>query len=215
MTLSTAMMVFTCAENAHVQSGLNWQSIQWAFSNLQAGFWHPLTWLSILTDCQFYGLYTWGHHLTSVLLHVANTVLLVLALQRMTRAAWRSVFVAALFGLHPLHVESVAWVAERKDVLSGFFWMLTLWAYVRYAELQSQRSEVQSPKSKVCGPWFRFHPPAWFFYGLALAFFVCGLMSKPMVVTLPLVLLLLDYWPLGRWRSTFRYPSPSHLFIHP
>ena len=198
-------------ENAHVQSGLNWQSIQWAFSNLQAGFWHPLTWLSILADCQFYGLHAGGHHLTSVLLHVASTVLLFLALQRMTGATWRSVFVAALFGLHPLHVESVAWVAERKDVLSGFFWMLTLWAYVRYVRTRSQRSEVQSPsKSVVLG---FLHPPAWFFYGLALVCFVCGLMSKPMVVTLPLVLLLLDYWPLRGWRLPTVNPPPIHLSI--
>ncbi|MEI8042685.1 MAG: hypothetical protein WCL11_14840, partial [Verrucomicrobiota bacterium] len=120
--------------NAQVQSGLNWQSIHWALSNLEAGFWHPLTWLSILADCQLYGLHARGHHLTSVLLHTASTVVLFLALRRMTGAAWRSAFVTALFGSHPLHVESVAWAAERKDVLSGLFWMLTLWAYVRYAE---------------------------------------------------------------------------------
>ena len=100
-----------------------------------------MTWLSILADCQFYGLRPWGYHLTSLLLHAANTVLLFLALRRMTGAAWRSAFVAALFGLHPLHVESVAWVSERKDVLSGFFWMLTLLMYARYA--QSPKSQVQ------------------------------------------------------------------------
>ena len=125
--------VYVC-QNAHVQSGLNWPSICWAFSNLEAGFWHPLTWLSILADGQCYGLQAWGHHLTSVLLHAASTGLLFLALQRMTGATWRSAFVAGLFGWHPLHVESVAWAAERKDVLSGFFWMLTLLLYARYAE---------------------------------------------------------------------------------
>ena len=168
--------------NPHVTDGLSWQSIRWAFSNLEAGFWHPLTWLSILADCQFYGLRVWGHHLTSVLLHAASTVVLFLALRRLTGATWRSAFVAGLFGLHPLHVESVAWVSERKDVLSGFFWMLTLWAYGCY----TQPSKVQGLKSKVP-------------YGLALVCFVCGLMSKPIVVTLPFVLLLLDYWPLRRW----------------
>jgi hypothetical protein len=136
-------------QNAHAEGGLSWQSIQWAFSNLEAGFWHPLTWLSILVDCQLYGLHAWGHHLTSVLLHAASTAVLFLALRRMTGATWRSAFVAALFGWHPLHVESVAWAAERKDVLSGLFWMLTLWAYVRYVEGQSPKPKAPSRPSRL------------------------------------------------------------------
>jgi tetratricopeptide (TPR) repeat protein len=193
-------------QNVHVQSGLTWPGIRWAFSNLEAGFWHPLTWLSILADGQFYGLRAWGYHLTSVLLHAASTGLLFLALQRMTGATWRSAFVAGLFGWHPLHVESVAWVAERKDVLSGFFWMLTLLLYARYAEVRSLKSKVQSPKSVVSGPWSLSHLPSSLFYLLSLFFFALGLMSKPMVVTLPLVLLLLDWWPLQR--LSFSAPRP-------
>ena len=136
--------LYVC-QNAHVRGGLTWQSIQWAFSSLEAGFWHPLTWLSILADCQFYGLKAWGHHLTSVLLHAASTGGLFLALRRMTGATWRSAFVAGLFGWHPLHVESVAWVAERKDVLSGFFWMLTLLLYARYVEETRTRCQSWAP----------------------------------------------------------------------
>ena len=169
------------AANGHVQSGLSWAGARWAFCTPVAANWHPATILSHMLDCQLFGLKPWGHHLTSVWLHAVNTVLVFLVFRRMTGALWRSLLVAALFGLHPLRVESVAWVAERKDVLSTFFFMLTLWAYVRYA----QESKVQSPKSKVA-------------YVLALVFFACGLMSKPMLVTLPFVLLLLDYWPLGR-----------------
>ena len=167
--------------NYHVVAGLTWRSVLWAFTNLEAGFWHPLTWLSHMLDCQLYGLASGGHHLTSLMLHAANMVLLFEVLRRMTGALWRSAMVAGLFALHPLHVESVAWVSERKDVLSTLFWMLTLLMYVRYVEA----SEVQSPQSKV-------------YYGWALAIFVCGLMSKAMVVTLPVVLLLLDWWPLQR-----------------
>jgi len=168
-------------ENAHVRAGLTWDGLLWAFQGSHASNWHPLTWLSHMLDCQLYGLNPLGHHLTNVLLHAANSMLLFLVLYRMTGAVWRSASVAALFAWHPLHVESVAWVAERKDVLSAFFWLLTMLAYARYA----QESKVQSPKSKV-------------FYGLALLCFALGLMAKPMVVTLPFVLLLLDFWPLRR-----------------
>ena len=174
--------------NAHVTGGLTWANVRWAFHSTEASNWHPLTWLSHMADCQLFGLSPWGHHLTSVLLHAANCVLLFAALGRMTGAPWRSLFVAALFGLHPLHVESVAWVSERKDVLSAAFWMLTLWAWARRVELTRAR----------CGG-----APA--FYGLALVCFALGLMCKPMLVTLPFVLLLLDWWPLGRWAGT----SPS------
>jgi tetratricopeptide (TPR) repeat protein len=168
-------------ENWHVQHGFNAQSVRWAFTTDTASNWHPLTWLSHTLDCQLYGLHPAGHHLTSLLLHAANSVLLLLLLIRLTGAPWRSAFVAAMFALHPLRVESVVWISERKDVLSAFFWMLTVTAYVRFAE----ESKVQSSKFKV-------------FYGLSLLFFAFGLMAKPMLVTLPFILLLLDFWPLGR-----------------
>jgi tetratricopeptide (TPR) repeat protein len=164
-------------ENRHVQAGLTWEGTTWAFTTFHASNWHPLTWLSHMLDFQIYGLSPAGHHLTNLLFHIANTLLLFFVLNRMTGALWRSAFVAALFALHPLHVESVAWVAERKDVLSTFFWMLTMWAYIRYAE---------RPGIKT--------------YLLVFLFFAFGLMSKPMLVTLPFVLLLMDYWPLGRLR---------------
>src|ERR1700722_20768485 len=168
--------------NPHVKAGLTWPGIVWAFQIGYAAYWQPLTWISHMMDCDLYGLNPAGHHLTNLLFHIANTLLLFFLLNRLTGAIWRSFFVAALFAWHPLRVESVAWAAERKDVLSAFFWMLTLIVYARYANL----SKVQSPKSKV-------------FYTLALFFFACGLMSKPMVVTLPFVLLLLDFWPLNRF----------------
>ncbi len=173
--------------NVHVQSGLTLESIKWAFSNPVVANWHPLTMLSHMLDCQIYGLKPGGHHLTNVLLHGVNTVLVFLFLRRLTGAIWRSLMVAALFGLHPLHVESVAWVAERKDVLSTFFGLLCLMAYARYAET----SRVQSPKSEIGIPTSRYYWLAWIFFAL-------GLMSKVMLVTVPFVLLLLDYWPLER-----------------
>jgi len=167
--------------NTEIQRGLTWRSVLWAFRARAAGNWHPLTWLSHLLDYTWYGLTPAGHHLTSVLLHAANGVLLFLILQKMTAAPWRSAMVAALFALHPLRVESVAWVSERKDVLSTFFWMLTVGAYVRYAKIMNYELSVMN-------------------YSSALLFYACGLMSKPMLVTLPFVLLLLDYWPLERWQ---------------
>ncbi len=162
-------------ENGHVQEGLSPRSITWAFTATQASNWHPLTWLSHMLDCQLYGLNPRGHHLTNLFFHLANVLLLFLILQSMTGALWPSAFTAALFALHPLHVESVAWVSERKDVLSTFFWLITMGAYVRYTRR-----------------------PAWCRYGVVLLSFTLGLMAKPMLVTLPFVLLLLDYWPLGR-----------------
>ena len=164
-------------DNRHVTSGLNWQNIRWAFTTGHASNWHPLTWLSHMLDCEVFELEAGAHHFTNVLLHAANTFLLFVVLARMTGGLWASGFVAAVFGLHPLHIESVAWVAERKDVLSTLFWLLTMWAYVRYA---------QKPKL--------------LWYLLALVLFTLGLMAKPMLVTLPFVLLLLDYWPLERLR---------------
>jgi len=162
-------------ENPAVLEGLTLQGILWAFTTFYADFWHPLTWLSHMIDVELYGLWAGGHHLTSLLLHLANTVLLFLVLAAMTGANAPSAAVAALFALHPLHVESVAWVAERKDVLSTLFFMLTLLAYVRYSRT---------------GRWEH--------YGVVVLFFVLGLMSKPMLVTVPLVLMLLDIWPLKR-----------------
>lgn len=181
-------------QNPHVLKGLNWSDIVWAFNGFCASNWHPLTWLSHMLDAQLYGMNAGGHHATNLLFHAANTVLLFLWLKRLTGATWRSAMVAALFGLHPLHVESVAWVAERKDVLSTFFFLLTLDAYVRYAELKISQPPSTNRK--------------WKWYALALVFFALGLMSKPMLVTLPFVLLLLDYWPLGRI-SNFKFQKAN------
>ncbi len=163
--------------NVHVRMGLTWEGVRWAFVSTEAGFWHPLTWLSLMLDYEMYGLRAGGYHVTNVLFHILNTLILYWVLFRMTGASWRSGFVAGLFALHPLHVESVAWVAERKDVLSGFFWMLVMLGYVRYVE----------------------RPGVWR-YMWVVVLFMLGLMSKPMLVTLPFVLLLLDVWPLGRYR---------------
>ncbi|MGD8313734.1 MAG: tetratricopeptide repeat protein, partial [Syntrophobacterales bacterium] len=162
-------------ENPHVHAGLNKEGIAWAFTTFEAYNYHPLTWLSHMLDCELFGLRPGMHHLTNLLFHLMNTALLLFVLRRMTGALWRSGFVAALFALHPLHVESVAWVAERKDLLSAFFWFLSIWAYARYTERPGLN---------------RYLP--------VLLFFSLGLLAKPMVVTLPFVLLLLDFWPLGR-----------------
>jgi hypothetical protein len=180
-------------DNPHVKSGLTWSGIIWAFQpNAYAANWHPLTWISHMVDCQLFGIQPAGHHFVNVLLNTANTLLLFILLKNLTGAIWRSAFVAALFAWHPLHVESVAWASERKDVLSAFFWMLSLIAYARYARIDPGR------RSKSDGlPIATFHSSP--FYWLALFFFACGLMSKPMVVTLPFVLLLLDFWPLQRF----------------
>jgi len=183
-------------ENPHVQGGLNPEGVKWAFSNPVAGNWHPLTMLSHMLDCQLYGLKPWGHHLTSVLLHALNTVLVFLLLRNLTGMLWRSMLVAAVFGLHPLHVESVAWVAERKDVLSAFFGLLALIFYASYAQ---KRSRVERQESRANTAVSALDPrPSALDYSLALFFFALGLLSKPMLVTWPFVMLLLDYWPLGR-----------------
>jgi tetratricopeptide (TPR) repeat protein len=174
--------------NSHVQHGLSWGAVKWAFGAFHSANWHPLAWLSHMLDCQLYGLNPTGHHLTSLAFHIANTLLLFLLLQNLTARLWPSAFVALLFGIHPMHVESVAWVAERKDVLSALFFLLTLLAYARYVEL----TKIQSPQR-------------WPVYGLTLLLFALGLMAKPMLVTLPCVLCLLDYWPLRR----FQFPLQS------
>ncbi len=162
-------------ENPHVKAGLTKASLWWALTKYHSHNWHPLTWMSLQLDWQLYGWNPRGFHITNVLLHTANTVLLFFALRSLTGGVWRSGVVAAFFAVHPLHVESVAWVAERKDVLSTLFWMLTIWAYSWYAAR-----------------------PGWGRYLLTLVLFALGLMAKPMLVTLPCVLLLLDYWPLRR-----------------
>jgi tetratricopeptide (TPR) repeat protein len=185
-------------ENPNVQSGLTWHGLAWAFQIGYAAYWQPLTWISHMLDCQLFGLHAAGHHLVNILFHAANAMLLFLLLNRLTGATWRSAFVAAFFVWHPLRVESVAWAAERKDVLSGFFWMLTLLAYTGYAR-RVKRDECQLTGTvSIASPVTR-RPSC--FYILALFFFACGLMSKPMVVTLPFVLLLLDYWPLKRFND--------------
>ena len=162
--------------NSHIQSGITLDGFRWAFSSTYAEFWHPLTWLSLMLDYQLYGLNAGGYHLTNLILHILSALLLFWLFNRMTGTVWRSAFVAFLFALHPLHVESVAWISERKDVLSVFFWMLTLCLYVYYTEK----------------PVLKRYLPVVFF-------FACGLMSKPLVVTLPVIMILLDYWPLGRF----------------
>jgi tetratricopeptide (TPR) repeat protein len=169
-------------KNVHVQAGLTWAGVRWAFTSGAAANWFPLTWLSHMLDWQLFGNDPHGHHATNILWHALSAVMAFLALRRLTGAFWTSAVSAALFAWHPLRVESVAWVAERKDVLSVFFGLLALWAYARYAE----ESKVQGPKSKV-------------FYGLTLGAFAIGLMCKPMLVTLPFLLLLLDWWPLKRF----------------
>lgn len=179
----------TVAGNPYVAHGLTPAGLGWAFRTGYTGNWHPLTWLSHMLDCQLFGLSPGGHHGVSILLHTCNSVILFLVLRRMTKCFWRSAAVAALFAWHPLHVEAVAWIAERKDVLCAFFWMLALWAWLRYVEAR----KTPGAKSKV-------------FYLTSLGLFALGLMSKPMAVTLPCVLLLMDWWPLGRLRLT---PAPS------
>jgi Tfp pilus assembly protein PilF len=165
--------------NPEVQSGLSWQGIKWAFVTDHGANWHPLTWLSLMLDCWLFGVKPGPLHLVNVLFHIANMLLFFIVFNRMTKALWQSAFIAALFALHPLHVESVAWIAERKDVLSTLFWLLTMLAYVRYVERSSAGR-----------------------YILALIFFALGLLAKPMLVTLPFVLLLLDYWPLDRFSNS-------------
>jgi len=186
-------------QNLEVQKGVSWEGIQWAFSYAVSSNWHPLTMLSHMLVCQLSGLNPWGHHFANVLLHAVNVALVFLWLMAMTGARWRSLLVAALFGWHPLHVESVAWVAERKDVLSTFFGLLSLIAYVRYAQSLNDRDQpaarANPPRSRpfLRSPW----------YWLAGFFLALGLMSKAMLVTWPFVLLLLDYWPLQRMANGF------------
>jgi protein O-mannosyl-transferase len=169
-------------DNPRIKAGLTVESVKWAFTTTAISYWHPLTWLSHMLDVQLFGLNPGWHHVTNLVLHIANTILLFLVFFRMTKGLWQSALVAALFALHPLHVESVAWASERKDVLSALFWILTIGAYSYYTERR-----------------------ALWRYLLALLFFTLGIMSKPMVVTLPFVLILLNYRP----SAGFNYRTPN------
>jgi hypothetical protein len=182
-------------DNPQVLAGLSWSAVSWAFTTLHGGNWHPLTWLSHASDVHLYRLNPTGHHLTSVLLHALNAVLLLLVLRAMTGSTWRGALVAAVFAVHPLRLESVAWISERKDLLAAFFWLLTMWAYLAHARRPSTGR-----------------------YAFVLASFALGLMAKPMLVTLPIVLILIDYWPLARGQGTgdsgqkatdTRHPTPG------
>jgi len=201
-------------ENPQVQAGLTLSGVRWAFVTFHASNWHPLTWLSHMLDCQLFGLDPAAHHLISALFHAINSGLLLLLLFRLTGVLWPSAFAAALFALHPLHVESVAWVAERKDVLSTMFWLLSLLAYAGYTneeKLGNQETRFRSQKPGVSiGTSTAFLHSR--FYLLTWLWFALGLMSKPMVVTLPFILLLVDYWPLG-WLQ--RLPKNGRLYWWP
>ncbi|HKQ39948.1 MAG TPA: glycosyltransferase family 39 protein, partial [Verrucomicrobiae bacterium] len=170
------------SHNPMVAKGLTLRGIWWAFTTGYFSYWHPLTWISHMLDVQLFGMNAGAHHFLSVLIHIANSICLFLGLQYIAGSWQKSAFIAAVFALHPTHVESVAWLAERKDVLSGFFWITSVWAYAWYARKGGFRR-----------------------YATSVFLFACGLMSKPMVVTLPFALLLLDYWPLQRLsRATWK-----------
>jgi tetratricopeptide (TPR) repeat protein len=198
--------------NPVIIRGLNWETVKWAFTTFHAANWHPLTWLSHATDISLFGLNPGRHHVVNLLFHAANSILVLVVFSRLTGRFWESGAVAALFAAHPAHVESVAWVAERKDVLSTLFWLLTMWAYWRYLQPSKPKEPAEAPpkpgkgkKPVVVEPnlidatiarWQSLR------FWLIVLFFVLGLMSKPMLVTLPFVLLLCDFWPLRRLRSS-------------
>jgi hypothetical protein len=183
-------------ENTYVREGLSWKGMAWALANVRTVNWHPLTWLSHMADWQVYQSWAGGHHLTNVFLHAVNGAILFLLFRCLTGATWRSAMVGAGFALHPMHVESVAWVAERKDVLSAWFGLLSLWAYAHH--VRQSRSTAQGERF---GTW----------YWVSLGTFASGLMSKAMLVTWPCVMLLLDYWPLGRFQPRHRHRKPRDL----
>jgi Tfp pilus assembly protein PilF len=188
------------SSNSHVLSGLAWANVQWAFTSGETGNWIPLTWLSLMLDAQLFGTGAAAPHLTNVAIHLANSILVFALIRQLTGAFWRSSAVAMLFAVHPLHVESVAWVAERKDVLSSFFGLLTLLFYALYAAGNNLKQIESSAVS---------HTACRTSLVMAIFFFICGLMSKSMVVTLPFVMLLLDFWPLQRFKTC----SLKHLLI--
>lgn len=206
-------------ENPVVTHGLTPGGILWAFTFDKIGHWHPLTWFSHMLDCQLYGLNAGGHHFTNVLLHAANAILLFLVLQKMMSLCgdqrnertsrpgdtlWPSAFASVIFAIHPLRVESVAWVSERKDVLAGFFFMLTLWAYTRYVQSVTgkKRSTTGTETTVASSNPLQTPRQASLYYGLVVSFFALGLLAKGMLITLPFLLLLLDYWPLSRLQPT-------------
>jgi protein O-mannosyl-transferase len=198
------------SENPFISDGLTLRGISWAFTTGYAGNWHPLTWISHMVDVHVFGLSAGAHHVMNVVLHTASALLLFVLLYRMTGAIGRSWFVASLFAVHPLHVESVAWIAERKDVLSTLFWMLTMWAYVRYCAAASRNAERRKPNAERRPPATGLRSPAsgpW--YLLVMLLSALGLMAKPMLVTLPVTLLLLDVWPLRRLSSELSLPRRS------
>jgi len=202
------------ARNVYVQNGLTWPGVKWAFSHPVSANWHPLTMLSHMLDCQLFGLQPAGHHFTSVLLHAVNAALVFVWLRQLTGALWRSLLVAALFAVHPLRVESVAWIAERKDVLCGFFGLLTLAFYTRYVHQLVLREKPLSKGSK--GPIIST-PARWPMtrnYLLALICFALGLMCKPMLVTWPFVMLLLDFWPLARFQTGQVGRLPERFYLN-
>jgi tetratricopeptide (TPR) repeat protein len=216
-------------DNAPVLSGLNSESFKWAFTAFHSANWHPLTWLSHMLDVKLFGLNSGGHHAVNIVFHLINSLLAFAVFRKMTGCFWKSAIVAALFAVHPAHVESVAWVSERKDVLSTIFWLLTMFAYLRFAETKVPGSEFQVPSSKSQVPSHEENeidspendqgnldvpkPETWNlepgtkFYLLTIVLFILGLMSKPMLVTLPFVLLLLDYWPIERLKTLKDLPA--------
>jgi protein O-mannosyl-transferase len=210
---------FIFFNNAFVRGGLAWNSIVWGATTCYYEYWHPLMWWSHMLDCQLFGLNAGAHHLVNLGFHVANTLLVFVIFRRMTGMVWRSAMVAALFGLHPIHVESVAWLAERKDLLSTFFALASIWAYAEYVrerDLTGSKPKavdagVGPPKPLKKAPQRPEGGGGSRFYRLALVLFLLGLLSKPMVVTLPFVLVLLDYWPLNRISDLkFRVSDPGN-----
>ena len=182
-------------ENPHVKSGISWDGYAWSVSSIYMANWHPVTWLSHMVDVHLFGMNAGAHHMINLFIHILNSLLVFFLLDRLTNDSWKSIIVAALFALHPLHVESVAWISERKDLLCSFFWMVAIIFYCGYV------------KNKSIYQYF-----------MALLSFMFGLLSKPMIITLPLTLLLLDFWPLRRVNfkgglikdGTFNFPQ-THL----
>ena len=222
---------FFITSNVHVQGGLNWEAVKWAFRLYGGDYWHPLTWLSLMLDASLFGQAAGGFHFTNVALHAANSVLVFLLLRMLTGALWRSAVVAALFALHPLRVESVAWVTERKDVLSGCFGLLALIFYARYAQCRTQNAECRMQKPATSDPQPATRNPRSTLHASPFTHprstsspyssLACGLMSKAMLVTWPFVMLLLDYWPLQRLRAALTsrilrsQASPFTFTLHP
>lgn len=186
-------------DNPGIRNGLNADTFKWAFTAYWSANWHPLTWLSHALDVQLFGMNSGMHHGVNVFFHLVNSILAFIVFRKMTGKFWESAVVAALFAVHPAHVESVAWISERKDVLSTMFWLLAMWAYIRYAEEYAEKPRHEDAEIEIAASPRRYLSVSYF---LIILFFALGLMAKPMLVTLPFVLLLCDYWPLGRLRST-------------